>query len=262
MGQSDQIASVDGEIGPAGEATLALPDDGLFRGDGVFEVLRVYAGRPFALADHLRRLEESGAKIDLEIDRGRIEAEVAVVLERVDDDRLVRIVSTRAGRRLIFTEPMPRHPETIALEPVTYSPTVILDGVKSISYAANMHATRIAKRSGASDALLVTPDGTVLESPTSSVFWVAGGEIRTPSLDLPILDSITRRRLLGWIEASEGTWKLDELLAADEVFIASTTREVHAVERVGETTFGAPGPLTTRAANAFAAGRAAELGVD
>lgn len=99
----------------------------------------------------------------------------------------------------------------------------------------------------------------VLESPTSSIFWVAGGEIKTPSLELPILDSITRRRLLGWIDVVEGEWALDEVLAADEVFIASTTREVHAVDRVGETSFALPGGRTEEAARAFAEGRAAEL---
>ena len=259
MGSEGQLASVDGRIGAAEEATLALPDDGLFRGDGVFEVIRVYGGRAFALADHLDRLVVSASRIDLDLDRGAIDHEVATVLERIDDDRLVRVIATRGARRLVFTEPMPDHPPSIALEPVTYSPTVILDGVKSISYVANMQATRIAKRAGAADALLVRPDGMVLESPTSSIFWVAGGEIKTPSLELPILDSITRRRLLGWIDVVEGEWALDEVLAADEVFIASTTREVHAVDRVGETSFALPGGRTEEAARAFAEGRAAEL---
>ena len=58
------------------------------------------------------------------------------------------------------------------LKTVTYAPTRILDGVKSLSYAANMLASRLAREEGFDEALLVTPHGRVLEAPTSSVFWV------------------------------------------------------------------------------------------
>ena len=60
-----ELASVDGTIAPTAETTIPLKDDGLYRGDGVFEVIRLYAGRPFALGDHLDRLERSAAAIEL-----------------------------------------------------------------------------------------------------------------------------------------------------------------------------------------------------
>ena len=60
-----ELASVDGAISPTAEATIPLRDDGLYRGDGAFEVIRLYAGRPFALGDHLDRLERSAAAIEL-----------------------------------------------------------------------------------------------------------------------------------------------------------------------------------------------------
>ena len=97
------LASIDGTIQPTPEATLPLPDDGLYRGDGVFEVIRLYAGRPFALEDHLDRIERSAATIELPVDRGAIEAELPALLERVGEaDGQLRIVLTRGGRRILL----------------------------------------------------------------------------------------------------------------------------------------------------------------
>ena len=75
---------------------------------------------------------------------------------------------------------------------VTYSPTRLLDGAKTLSYAANMLAGRLAREQGYDEALLVTPHGRVLEAPTSSIFYVIDGELFTPPLDEHILASITR----------------------------------------------------------------------
>ena len=80
---------------------------------------------------------------------------------------------TRGGRRLLLTEPLPATAASdVRLGIVTYAPTRVLDGVKSLSYAANMLCTRLAQERGFDEALLVTPHGRVLEAPTSSLFWV------------------------------------------------------------------------------------------
>ena len=71
-----ELASVDGRISPTAEATIPLKDDGLYRGDGVFEVIRLYGGRPFALGEHLDRLERSAAAIELPVDRAALEREI------------------------------------------------------------------------------------------------------------------------------------------------------------------------------------------
>src|SRR5947209_8977209 len=88
---------------------------------------------------------------------------------------------------------MPAVPDRVRLGTVTYAPTRVLDGVKSLSYAANMLAGRLARERGFDEALLVTPHGRVLEAPTSSIFWVEDGAVLTPPLDDHILASITRR---------------------------------------------------------------------
>jgi branched-chain amino acid aminotransferase len=250
-----ELASVDGRIAPTAEATIGLKDDGLYRGDGAFEVIRLYAGKPFALVDHLDRLERSGAAIELEFDRPALEAEIAALLDEAGPvEGQMRLIVTRGGRRLAMTEPIPPHPESVSLVTVTYCPTVILNGVKSLSYAANMQATRIAKGKGADEAVLIRPDGTVLEPPTSSIFWVSPeGQLRTPALTDGVLESITRDRMIKALDVEEGSWQLDDLAAASEAFLASTTREIQPVAAVDGRSFAAaPGPRTREAQDAFA----------
>jgi branched-chain amino acid aminotransferase len=250
-----ELASIDGVISPTPEATIPLPDDGLYRGDGVFEVIRLYDGHPFALTDHLDRLERSAAAIELPVERVAVEREIeALLAEFGDGDAQLRIVLTRGGRRILLTENMPPMAPTVRLARVTYQPSVILTGVKSLSYGANMQATRIAQGRGADEALLVRPDGIVLEAPTSTIFWVTGdGGLRTPSLEAGILDSITRRQIVRALEVEEGEFAIDDLLAAKEAFLASTVREVQAVAAVDDRELEAPGPRTQEAGEAFQA---------
>src|SRR4051794_8633113 len=250
-----EIASVDGVISPTSEATIPLPDDGLYRGDGVFEVIRLYEGHPFALTDHLDRLERSAAAIELPVERDAIEGEIDALLEEFGNgDAQLRIVLTRGGRRILLIENMPPMAPTVRLATVTYQPTVILTGVKSLSYGANMQATRIAQGRCADEALLVRPDGIVLEAPTSTIFWVtADGGLRTSSLEAGVLDSITRRQIVRALEVEEGEFPLEDLLAAPEAFLASTVREVQAVAAVDDRELDAPGPRTLEAGEAFRA---------
>ncbi|HET7455274.1 MAG TPA: aminotransferase class IV [Solirubrobacterales bacterium] len=250
-----ELASVDGEIAPTAAATIGLKDDGLYRGDGAFEVIRLYGGKPFALVDHLDRLGRSTAAIELEFDRAALEREVEALLgEAGPVEGQLRLIVTRGGRRIAATEPIPPHPEAVRLQTVTYCPTVILNGVKSLSYAANMQATRIAKGQGADEAVLIRPDGTVLEPPTSSIFWVSPeGELRTPALTDGVLESITRDRMVRALHVEEGSYHVDDLHAASEAFLASTTREIQAVSAVDGRAFdAAPGPRTREAQDAFA----------
>ena len=257
-----ELASVDGTITPTTEAMVPMKDDGLYRGDGAFEVIRLYEGRPFALGDHLDRLERSAAAIRLEFDRAALEQEIdALLTEAGGPDGQLRLIVTRGGRRIAAIEPIPAHAEALRLATVTYSPTLILNGVKSLSYAANMQATRLAKEQGADEAVLVQPDGTVLEPPTSAIFWVSPqGELRTPALDVGVLESITRDRLVKALQVEEGTWPLADLRAAREAFLASTTREIQAVSAIdGNALPEAPGPRTREAQGAFAATLGREL---
>jgi branched-chain amino acid aminotransferase len=219
----------------------------------VFEVIRLYAGEPFALSEHLDRLERSAASIELPVERGAIERELdAMLAEFGSGEAQLRIVLTRGGRRILLTEELPERGSSARVATVTYSPSVILTGVKSLSYGANMQATRIAQARGADEAVLVRPDDIVLEAPTSSIFWVSPeGGLRTPAISTGILESITRAQIVRSLHVEEGEFGVDDLLGAPEAFLASTVREVQPIAAIDDRELEAPGPRTTEAAEAF-----------
>ena len=247
------LASVDGAITRAEDAVVPVADDGLLRGDGGFEVMRIYGGRPFALDDHFARLARTcaGLRLDIDLDALRGEA-LAVVGRTIVPESLLRLVVTRGGRRIAIAEPLPARPPRARVATITYAPTRVLNGLKTLSYAGNMLAGRLAKEQGADEALLVTPHGRVLEGPTWTFFWARDGGLYTPPLSDGILASITRARLLDECDVTEAPCTLDDVRAADEAFIASTVREVMPIAAVDEIELPqAPGPVTDAAYAAF-----------
>src|SRR5204862_5161005 len=170
----------------------------------------------------------------LEIDLGAIQADVDAVLSEAGPvDAAVRMLVTRGGHRVVLLEPLKDLPPTLALALVTYAPTRVLDGVKSLSYAPNMLASRLAKERGCDEALLVTPHGRVLEGPTTALFYSLGDDrLHTPPLDDHILDSITRRHVIAVTGATERVTTTDDLDGFTEAFLASTLREVHPIHRI------------------------------
>jgi branched-chain amino acid aminotransferase len=252
-----ELASVDGRITPADEATIPATDEGLLRGDGAFEVIRIYHGRAFALSEHLDRLERSAAGLRLpEAFRAELETEIPELLADRggrEFDGCLRVVLTRGGRRLLLTEPLPPTPERIRLGVVEYAPTRVLDGIKSLSYGANMLCGRLARERGFDEALLVTPHGRVLEAPTSSLFWVdPSGTLCTPPLTEHILASITRARVLDLVAVEERPCTMDDLRSASEAFLASTTREVQSIAAIEDIELP-EGERTRRTQEAFRA---------
>lgn len=245
------LASLDGDIMAAPEAMIPVTDDGLLRGDGVFEAVRIYDGTPFRLADHLARLERSAANLRLPLDLEAVRSDVWRLLAQAGAEsppQALRILVTRGGRRILLTEELPDLPDRVRLGSIAYAPTRVLDGVKSLSYASNMLARRLAQEAGFDEALLVTPHGRVLEAPTSSVFWAKDGDLFTPPLSEHILASITRHLVMDVTDAQERMLTLEELLAADEVFLASTMREVHPVGGVDDREYDGDGSVTASAA--------------
>jgi branched-chain amino acid aminotransferase len=248
------LASLDGAIGPAEDARIPVTDEGLTRGDGGFEVIRLYGGRPFALADHLARLDRTCAGLRLRYDAAALRSEIDALLDAAGPvDALMRVVLTRGERRILTIEPLPPRPAAARVATVTYSTTRVLDGLKTLSYAGNMLAGRLARERGFDEALFVTPHGRVLEGPTWSFFWVAGGRLYTPPLEDRILASITRAYLLDECEGEERPCTMDDIAGAEEAFIASSVREVMPIAAVDDIALpAAPGPVTLDAGERLA----------
>jgi branched-chain amino acid aminotransferase len=252
-----------------GVATDCVPavDAAVLRGDGVFEALRTSNGIPFALEEHLDRLERSAFAMELPIaDRGLLRAWVAEAAEP-SGDALVRILVTRgdestATRTVVLSLPLPTIPDpfTVLPHPAPWHPAGRpweLAGVKTLSYAPNMAASRIAQRAGHSDALLVSDDGTILEGPTFCIGWLVDGRFETPSLDLGILASITRAQAITLVRSLgvgvvEGRFRLERLESATDVIAMSTVKQVTPVARCGEL-LPEQTDFTSRLRDAFAA---------
>jgi branched-subunit amino acid aminotransferase/4-amino-4-deoxychorismate lyase len=125
-----------------------------------------------------------------------------------------------------------------------------LPGVKTTSYAVNMAAQRAARAKGADDAVFVGLGGELLEAPTANLWWRSGDTLYTPSLQLGILAGITRAALLELapglgLRVLDGVFTAEDLLAGEEAFLSSSTREVMPVVEVDGAGVGGgvPGPV-------------------
>jgi 4-amino-4-deoxychorismate lyase len=244
--------------GLAGGARPALDplDLALVRGEAVFETVRVYRGRPFRLGAHLERLAASASALDLALPDGLDDLARRAVAAAGERDAVLRLVCTRGPEEApapaafaICTEvPAGWEQErrrglrlvllTMACDPLVRAASPwLLPGVKTTSYAVNMAAQRAARAKGADDAVFVGLGGELLEAPTASLWWRSGDTLFTPSLQLGILAGITRAALvelapgLG-LRVLEGVFTAEDLLAADEAFLSSSTREVMPVVEV------------------------------
>jgi branched-subunit amino acid aminotransferase/4-amino-4-deoxychorismate lyase len=222
-------------------------DDALLRGRAVFETARVYDGRPFMLEAHVARLARSAARVRLPVPDADECVRLAdgVIKAAGVPDFSLRFYWT--GQTLVATgssiDPQleEQRARGLRLAVVRWS-TGALAAAKSTSYAENMAAQDEAAERGADDALLVSHEGVVLEAPTANVWWREGDRLLTPSLDLPILAGVTRAVVLDIAPSvEEGVFPLERLLAADEVFLTSSIREVMPVAAVDGTAFE-PGP--------------------
>lgn len=236
------LAWQDGRVLPASEATVPLLDDGFLRGDAVFEGVLVLGGRTHALDAHLSRMRRSAKGIGLRL---------PVVTHAVRDllvtwgehDGALKIIVTRGGAVRMLIQAT-NWPAAISLARVEIPWLSATSGLKTLSYATNMHAARVARDEHDADDALITQDGTVLELPTASIAWVTGGHVRTPDpAKLPILDSVTVRELAKLTPVEFGVWPVDEVLAADEVMILSATRPVLSVHALDDVNYP-PGEVT------------------
>jgi len=247
-------------------------DAGLLRGLAAFETLRVYGGRPFAIHEHLERLRLSATRMHLPLpDLVALEDLATLAIEAAGAADCTLRFTVTGGREdggpvaMVIIGALPpgleeRRARGIAVIslPLGTDPRSrrdapwLLDGVKSTSYAVNMAAHDEAERRGADDAVLVAADGSVLEGPTTNVWWRRGATLHTPALDLGILAGVTRSYVLRLAQDSgyqtqEGWYPLADMAGAEEAFTSSSIRELMPIVRLDDADIGSgrPGPAAT-----------------
>ena len=243
-------AVLDGHPVTRDEPVLDATDPAVLRGDGVFEVVRIYGGVALAMDDHLDRLSRSAAALAIKYDQRAMEQECRMLCEALDaSDMYVRIVVTRLGRRLVMVEPPIAFPPVMRLLPVKHAVSPLTAGVKSLSYAANCQAKRLAEDEGCFDAVFVDMSNRVLELPFACFGAVFDDRLWLPPLDLGILDSITRRILVEQIDVEVAQFDVNDLSRASEACVIGTGMEVTPVSEVlGVSTYDATGPVVRNAA--------------
>jgi len=274
-----EIAYVNGEFLPLERATVHVEDRGFQFADGVYEVVRTYGGKPFATHEHLGRLARSLEAIELKnpldveqwkslIHEGirRSGFAEAIVYMQITRGCAPRHRSMPKGVEptIVMTvrqlgAPATKIRETgIAVITVPEIRWARCD-IKSIALLPTVLAYQAARKAGANDAIFVDDADTVSESTAGNVFVVTAGRLRTPPKSTRMLPGVTRDKLLeaaraARIETAEERISKSELLAADEVFLSSTTAEVTPVTTVdgGQIGNGKPGPVSARVFEEFA----------
>ncbi len=256
---------------PADEPVITALDQGLVRGDGVFESVAVIDGTAPHLAAHLARLARSAALLQL-TDPG--EAVWRALLDATVSDwpagveGVLRLFLTRGAGggapetalallAAVPAETVRQRAEGISVlslglgVPADFRAGApwLLGGAKTLSYAVNMAAQRHAAAHGADDVVFTSLEGQLLEGPTSTVVWAADGTLHTPPLETGILAGTTAARLFaraaddGWpAGTTRGTVAV--LHAADAVWLLSGVRgaaTVHTLDGVARGDSGLSG---------------------
>ena len=272
------VAFINGAFMPLAEAKVSIEDRGFQFGDGVYEVIRTYKGRPFSIEAHLARLDRSAAALDLTQPYSRAEWS-GHILEGVKRAaypeakiylQITRGVAPRdhtysdeAAPTVVMTvrefHPLDRSVQATGVEAMTTED--IRWGrcdIKSVNLLANVLARQQVKQARVFEAILVNA-GLVTEGAVSNVMVVQGGTVVTAPEGPRILSGVTRAIVLD-LALSEGVPTKErfvsqsDLYTADEVFLTGTTVEVLAVIRVDGKVIGdgRPGPITQRLAASFA----------
>lgn len=241
---------------PVGEATISVLDHGFTVADGVFETLKVIDGEVFALDRHLARLEKSAAGLGIGLPSSDvIRKGVSEVLACHADLSLGRLrITVTSGAGPLGSDRTNADPTLVvsiaeqAAWPAETSVLVVpwiknerspLVDLKTTSYAENVYALEAAHAKGFSEAIMCDSHGHVSEGTGSNIFLVIDGSVVTPSLESGLLQGITRNLVIEWAklagyEVVEREIAKSELLNASEVFLTSSTRDVHPVTRIAE----------------------------
>jgi D-alanine transaminase len=266
------LANINGKTMPLSEATVSAQDRGFLFGDAVYEVLRIYAGKPWLEEGHFRRFEESLRAIHITgVDVNRMRQRMHETIRAGgfrEATAYLQVTRGAAPRSHVFPVGAPpleflfvkEYEDTYAnarehgTGVITY-PDIRWErcDIKSTNLLANVMAMQDAKEAGCSEAILYLPDGTLTECSHSSFFGVLEGTILTAPKSPAILPGITRELVLSLaaragLPEREQMLKRDDLRHVSELFLTGTTTEVMPITQVDGKPIadGKPGPVTRR----------------
>jgi branched-chain amino acid aminotransferase len=283
----DLMIWVGNEIVPVSEAKISVFDHGLLYGDGIFEGIRIYRGRIFKEAEHVRRLFESAQSLRLEIPMTREEVSDAMYqtmrANNLTGDGYIRLVVTRGVGLLgvsatraacptviIITDKIALYPPEVyerGLHCIVSSycrnhPNTTNPRVKSLNYLNNVLAKLEAHDAGANEAIMLNTEGRVAECTGDNIFIVRNGALYTPAPSEGILEGITRGVVIELarkrgIAVHETLLLRHDLYIAAECFATGTAAEIAPITQIDKRTIGDghAGPLTKRLTADFVAYR-------
>lgn len=258
---------VDGNLVICKEPRVSCWDHGLLYGYGLFETMRVYRGKIFALKAHLQRLLSSCGQLAISIDQSLDDlvslarkfaaerevnnAALRLTVTRGDSDRGIPPGLFITARQLTY---LPRHYEegfSAVTSPVRRNPTSPLVYHKTLNYMDNLLALEETRGAGAQEALFLNTNHRLAEGAISNLFFVRDGIIHTPAVTCGLLSGITRKTVIDLAaamgyQAVEGEYALEDLLAAEEAFLTNSLMEVMPLVKVDGTPInhGKPGRVT------------------
>jgi branched-chain amino acid aminotransferase len=278
------MVNVNGRISNEREAVISVFDHGFLYGEGIYETLRTYNGRPFLFERHVRRLRNSAAMMALDIpftddqlaeqirdtsaatNLDGLEAYIRVLVTRGVGELTYDIKATPTPSVVIIVKPLPEPPQEwyedgvrVALVDVVRNhPASVNPMIKSNNLLNQALAGQEAIRRGAFEGVMRNYRGELTECTTANLFVVKNGTALTPPLDSGLLPGITREFLFEvgreeGVAVREQVLRDDDLLSADEAFLTSTTREAVPIVKVDDRTIGSgkPGAVTKKLLKGF-----------
>jgi len=275
--------NVNGRITPDCEAVISVFDHGFLYGEGIYETMRTYHGRPFLFDRHMRRLRRSASMIELGLPfaDGELAAQIRATQDaaKLDGEAYIRVLVTRGVGELTYDLKATPNPSVVIIvkpqidpavevydkgvrvvivDVVRNHPATVNPMIKSNNLMNSALAMQQALRSNAFEGVMRNYKGELTECTTANLFVVNNGVALTPPLDAGLLPGITREFLFdvgkeAGVEVAEQVLGDEDLFRADEAFLTSTTRELVPIVTVNDRTIGngSPGPVTWKLLNAF-----------
>lgn len=266
------LTNLNGHI--AESAQVSVLDRGFLYGDSVYEVIRTFRGHHFGLKEHLDRLRQSAGYLYMDVpwSDAEIQTEVEKTLAQADwAESYVRIVVSRGTESVISLQPSVGLNPNLLIVISSISPEPVLSEIghhlvipkrirnnklaldpaaKTGNYLNNILALLEAQQLGADDALLLNDRGEVTEATTSNLWIVRDGVVQTPSVEVGILQGITRTFLFQILRQHQISYeeiilRPSDLESAEEVFLSSSVRLIMPVRQIDERVLPqCPGAMT------------------